>query len=32
LRLKFERAGEHDVVVQVQQPRTDGRPPPGHNH
>jgi len=32
VRLKFERAGEHDVVVQVQQPRTDGKPPPGHNH
>lgn len=32
VRLKFERAGEHDVVVQVQQPRTDGKPPPGHSH
>ena len=32
VRLKFERAGEQDVVVQVQQPRTDGKPPPGHNH
>ena len=32
VRLKFERAGEHDVVVQVQQPRRDGKPPPGHDH
>ena len=32
VRLKFERAGEHDVVVQVQQPRTDGKPPSGHSH
>ena len=32
VRLKFERAGEHEVVVQVQQPRTDGKPPAGHSH
>jgi copper(I)-binding protein len=32
VRLKFERAGEREIVVHVQQPRTDGKPPPGHNH
>ena len=32
VRLKFERAGEREVVVHVQQPRTDGKPPSGHSH
>jgi hypothetical protein len=32
VRLKFERAGEREVVVHVQLPRADGKPPPGHSH
>lgn len=32
VRLRFERAGEKEVVVEVQRPRSDGKPPPGHGH